>query len=457
MASVSGSARGTVRALAAAAIGAIVLACAASPVLAAPTDRGLEELWREFPLDARAPSPVPSQEPAGDRSQDVPAPAARRSAQPAAPDKASPADDGSDELLAFMTIPLLLVLGVAGLAFLVLRLQTAPRAGRRSLAVGPLLASLARSLEHGPRQVGLAVVGAREHARTPASPRLASRVVEDLTRAARAAQSRIERRGIVDRWVDRHRRTTPEATTETALDEPTTRESRERVAEGDALKAAPDALKLKHAADEPTTRELRERDAARLALKADPDAPKLKRVDAHAIDPLKLKRPADEPDGATPEAVKEKLAAPPDEPDASRLKRSVTDAARPRLAQGTRPPALRPVPDAAAAKRDRQPLQVGTRAVECEIRHWRGYATSRFYALAADLDGTETIVGSSPPFRWLRKNLPETPAAAAALSALVESLQRDGWRVAGREGEWFALRMRQSDERVDDATAGADR
>jgi hypothetical protein len=43
------------------------------------------------------------------------------------------------------------------------------------------------------------------------------------------------------------------------------------------------------------------------------------------------------------------------------------------------------------------------------------------------------------------------------LSALVESLQRDGWRVAGREGEWFALRMRQSDERVDDATAGADR
>jgi hypothetical protein len=344
-----------------------------------------------------------------------------------------------------MTVPLLLLLGAAGVAFLVLRLPAAPRFGRSTIAVKPLLASVARAREHAPRRLGLVVVGGPEHAPTATSPRTASRVVEDLTRAARAAQRRTETTGIGKGWTGRRL-----ARASAARDEPTARESRERMTDGDALKADPHALKLKHAADEPTTRELRE-------LKADPDALKLKRVDAHAIDPLKLKRPADEADGPTPEAVKEKLAAPPDEPETAALKRSVTGAATPPRAQGTRPPVLRPVPGGADAERDRHPLQVRAPGVECEIRRWRGYATSQFYAVATDVDGTETVIGSSPSFRWLRKRLPETPAAAAALAALVDSLRDDGWRFAGREGEWFAVRMRQSDERVDDGTAGADR
>ena len=70
-------ARGIVRTLAAAGLGAVLLASVAAPVPAAPNDRGLEELWQEFPLDEEANAPVRGEERVSDESGDVSPPRAR--------------------------------------------------------------------------------------------------------------------------------------------------------------------------------------------------------------------------------------------------------------------------------------------------------------------------------------------------------------------------------------------
>lgn len=193
--------------------------------------------------------------------------------------------------------------------------------------------------------------------------------------------------------------------------------------------------KASAAADEPTTRELREDEKVGLALKSDPDALKLKQTAARDADPLKLKAASAEPGGGSvATALKEKLTAVPDDDAATALKSSGTArAARPRFVLGKRNAALRPAPDPAESAR------------VCEIQRWQGYVKSQFCAVAPN---AKTTIGTSPYFRWRRSDLPETPAAAAALRVLVESLQRDGWRVDGRGEEWFAVRLRRTHDDV---------
>ena len=103
--------------------------------------------------------------------------------------------------------------------------------------------------------------------------------------------------------------------------------------------------------------------------------------------------------------------------------------------------ALRPVADPALVA-----ARTGARAElqrECEVRWWRGHVKSQFLAVETEADGGEATVASSPSFRWRQSAPPrEWPAAAAALRALVEALEREGWTIAGRGEEWFAVRFR---------------
>jgi hypothetical protein len=85
----------------------------------------------------------------------------------------------------------------------------------------------------------------------------------------------------------------------------------------------------------------------------------------------------------------------------------------------------------------------------CEIQWWRGYVMSEFFALETNDDGAERVLASSPSFRWRKRDAPiETPEAAAALWALVNHLQKEGWTLAGRGESWFNLRL-ESKEALD--------
>ena len=84
-------------------------------------------------------------------------------------------------------------------------------------------------------------------------------------------------------------------------------------------------------------------------------------------------------------------------------------------------------------------------AVECEVRWWRGYVNSQFFAVQRDPNGAELTLAASPPFRWRKSEPPpQTPATSSALASLVDSFRRDGWVVAGHGSEWFAVRLRRA-------------
>ena len=141
--------------------------------------------------------------------------------------------------------------------------------------------------------------------------------------------------------------------------------------------------------------------------------------------------------------LKEKLTRTPDHAHATALKAS-TAALRSRTKAPRRhASALRPV--LAPHADGRQPLtppHIHPTVRECEVRWWRGFVKSQLVAVASDMTGTEAAVASSPFFREKGRDRAESPVAAAALHALVESLQWEGWHVVGRGDEWFSVRLR---------------
>jgi hypothetical protein len=108
--------------------------------------------------------------------------------------------------------------------------------------------------------------------------------------------------------------------------------------------------------------------------------------------------------------------------------------------------ALRPVPASGAESDAPARASAGeTRTRECEVEWWRGYVKSAFYAIETSSVGFGRDIASSPFFRWRSRDVPrETPEAAAALRSLVESLEREGWTVAGRREEWFGVKLRMA-------------
>jgi hypothetical protein len=146
-------------------------------------------------------------------------------------------------------------------------------------------------------------------------------------------------------------------------------------------------------------------------------------------------------------ALKQKLASAGEQKEATKLREN-RSRARPRPAAAKRASVLRPIPDpdvegvseTEEGARDGRATAAGPE--ECEVRWWRGYVKSHFFAVVTGADGTEATVTKSPSFRWHSSEPPpETPVTAAALRALVESLEREGWTVAGRGEDWFAVRL----------------
>lgn len=81
-----------------------------------------------------------------------------------------------------------------------------------------------------------------------------------------------------------------------------------------------------------------------------------------------------------------------------------------------------------------------------EIRWWRGYVKSTFYAVGTR-DDEQRVLAQSPTFSWRGGTPPpREPATEDALRVLVEALETSGWMIAGDGGDWFALRLRRSHE-----------
>ena len=139
--------------------------------------------------------------------------------------------------------------------------------------------------------------------------------------------------------------------------------------------------------------------------------------------------------------LKEKLA-PKGEPKRSAA--PVENGLRGAKSRARRESALRPVPASGAESHARTRAAAGeTRVRECEVEWWRGYVRSAFYAIETSSGGFGRTIASSPFFRWRKSDVPRvTPEAAAALRSLVESLEREGWTVAGRRKEWFGVKLR---------------
>ena len=136
--------------------------------------------------------------------------------------------------------------------------------------------------------------------------------------------------------------------------------------------------------------------------------------------------------------LESKLVAPGETPAAA------AQQPRPRREPARREPARRFVAGPAVPASEVAPAAVLAAAPECEVRWWRGYLKSQFYAVATNAVGAEVTLAQSPFFRWRQGTPPpKEPAAAEALDALVASLEQAGWSVVGRRsGDWFAVRLR---------------
>lgn len=81
----------------------------------------------------------------------------------------------------------------------------------------------------------------------------------------------------------------------------------------------------------------------------------------------------------------------------------------------------------------------------CHIEWSPGGDASRFLAKARNADGSESIVSSSPPFKWEGPAAPPTslPRAAKAYAVLVQELKNAGWMTTGRGEDWYSLELQR--------------
>jgi hypothetical protein len=79
------------------------------------------------------------------------------------------------------------------------------------------------------------------------------------------------------------------------------------------------------------------------------------------------------------------------------------------------------------------------RLEHCEIRRWRGYRTSSFFAITSEGD----VVAESASFRSGKPvPSPDAAEARAAYDEVVAAVSADGWTIAeGPSGEWYETRF----------------
>jgi hypothetical protein len=288
------------------------------------------------------------------------------------------------------------------------------------------------------RPMASAVRPARTLALAAASPSSAERVVDDLVRAAAPPRDRtqasVQRRKSRMSPSDAKTLKAQARQAESPKERLTVLETEAEVLKDKASRAvATDAIKAKrrvHPApgEPPAPATVVETEAEVLKEKVSGAGPTGANKAKRGIYPAPGKKP---PAPAEEAVLKEKLAAPaaPKRPASTRARRAARDPARrplPAVAESTAP-----------ARSDAGP----TNPPACEIRWWRGYVSSQFWAMARNEDA-EVTIAVSPSFRWRKSDSPpELPAATSALRALVESLEQEGWTVAGHGDQWFSVRM----------------
>jgi len=101
------------------------------------------------------------------------------------------------------------------------------------------------------------------------------------------------------------------------------------------------------------------------------------------------------------------------------------------------------------------PSQVKESAT-CEVDWWRGYVKSHFYARLGAGGDRESILLTSPSFRWSKAEPPPPTLrhVADAHAALIAQLKADGWVPTRRGTHWYALQLQR---RRATRTAGAER
>lgn len=400
------------------AVGFLAAGVAGDPAAAAREDPGLEELWDQFPLDAERDSPAEgggSSDDAGTETEPT------QQVEP----RSFPQPGGTDSTLG---TPAPLAIVAAGIALLLLGLLLGGYAVLYSGHVPspPRVRMPARPSVRGRQPVRAAAVAAADWVRSarvalPTSrsasipspdPPMGSRITDDLLLAVRAVP---QQRKPVEAKLRRKANRPGHASEIEAL------KAKPRVAEAPkSSKAGPHAeaevLKRKLPAD--GTEALKAKGEGEGAL----DKERLARNDAVAL--------------------KEKLASRLNDAHATKQRESPVRTG-PRRVVPKRRSALRPVPDPEVEEwtQARQARVAGKHPHECEVRWWRGYVQSQFWAVSTDAEAEATIA-LSPYFRWRKSTPPpETPASAAALRALVGSLEHEGWRVVGRGEDWFAVRL----------------
>jgi hypothetical protein len=402
------------------AVGLLAAGVAAPPAAAAPEDPGLDELWEQFPLDAERDAPAERGGSFGVAGVET-GPAQR--VEP----RSFPQPGGAEPTVGTLAQLAIVAAGIALLLLAVLTVMYAdhvPSPQRVRMAARPFV--------RGRRSAQAAAVAAADWVRSarvalptprsasiPATDPLAGRrrVVDDLLWVVSAPPP--QRKPVEAKMLGKTDRPAHASEIEALKTKPRVAEVHEHSKLGPHREA--EVLKRKPPVD------------ATEALKA-------KRESEGVLDKERLAR-------RDPVALKEKLTSPPEREHAK--KRRVYPARTPRRRAGPkRQSALRPLPDPDVETRTeaRQARIIGNRSQACEVRWWRGYVKSRFWAVATDA-GADATVASSPFFRWRdSKPPPETPASAAALRALVGSLEHEGWKVVGCGEDWFAVRLERRGE-----------
>ena len=377
-------------ALTALAVCGLLAAAVTTPaVAAAGDDPQLEQLWNEFPLDDRNEGAVTDQ-PVRNQATNPRTPVAQRPETPPAAVQ-QPTGGADDRSFGFATLVAVIAVLVGATGILLVR-------------AGPLRR---RRRVSGP-------------APSQARPRLALAVAAGAPSPPSPGQDRVVE-GLVEVPAERP---------------PEQRKSKE-VKMREITKAAQpsDPLALKAGRSETD------------ALKSGPSAAEheaLKRKLAVEVELLKAKKSSD------PALLKEKLIS------GQRQAQAVKDGA-PTAKAGQQPAQSRGRGDL-GKRRSVRPLRVvdtqeppadgpgvAEAAVECEVRWWRGYVNSHFFAVQRGAEGPESILAASSPFRWRKSEPPpQTPATVSALASLVDPLLGEGWVTAGRGAHWFAVRLRRA-------------
>ena len=403
------------------AVGLLAAGVAAPPAAAAPEDPGLEELWEQFPLDAERDAPA-------ERGGSFGVAGAETGPAQRVEPRSLPQSGGADPTVGTLAQLAIVAAGIALLLLAVLTVLYAdqvPSPQRVRMAARPFV--------RGRRSAQAAAVAAADWVRSARvalpTPRSASipatdppltgrhRVVDELLRVVSAAPP--QRKPVEAKMLGKTDRPAHASEIEALKTKPRVAEVHKHSKPGPHHEA--EVLKRKPPVD------------ATEALKA-------KRESEGVLDKERLAR-------RDAVALKEKLASPPEREHAKK-RREYPARTRPRRAGPKRQSALRPLPDPDVETRTeaRQARVTGNRPQECEVRWWRGYVKSRFLAVATDA-GADATVALSPFFRWRdSKPPPETPASAAALRALVGSLEHEGWKVVGCGEDWFAVRLERRGE-----------